>query len=103
LALKQQVESPVYICNSSILSQQGPLDALREQTLATQSYLSQHQLSSTLSILPADWGVCQKGLCMTIDSVNTLAQHLPTIMGLVTVLLRPMVLSNVLVSLPYWW
>jgi hypothetical protein len=47
---KWQVESPVNsngFYNSH--SQQGPLNILREQTLATQSYLSQHRLSSTLA------------------------------------------------------
>jgi hypothetical protein len=54
LAQKRQVESPVNTPDSFILSQQGHLDVLREQTLATQSYLSQHQFSSTLYI--ADQG-----------------------------------------------
>jgi hypothetical protein len=41
-----------YTRDSSFPSQQGPLDILRERTLATLSYLGQHQLSS----IPADQG-----------------------------------------------
>jgi hypothetical protein len=54
LAQKRQVESPINTSDSPILLQQGLLDALREQTLATQSYLSQHWLSFTLYL--ADQG-----------------------------------------------
>jgi hypothetical protein len=38
-----------YTRDSSFYSQQGPLDVLREQTLATPHYLSQHRLSSILA------------------------------------------------------
>jgi hypothetical protein len=57
--------------DSSIHSQQGPLKVPREQTLATQSYLSQHRPSSSLLQTSPIRGVCLKVRHMTIDSVNT--------------------------------
>jgi hypothetical protein len=47
LVQKRQVESPVNILGFLIPITAGPLDEQRERTLATQSYLSQHRLSST--------------------------------------------------------
>jgi hypothetical protein len=50
LVQKRQVESPVNLSGFLYFHlQQGPLNTLREQTLATQSYLGQHQSSYTLA------------------------------------------------------
>jgi hypothetical protein len=48
LVQKQQVESPVNILGFLLPITAGPLNISRERTLATQSYLGQHQSSSTL-------------------------------------------------------
>jgi hypothetical protein len=55
-----------YTKDSSFHSQQGPLDILRERTLATPRYLSQHRLSSILAsqgrmpeMIKHDYRFCQ--------------------------------------------